>query len=622
MCWMALVATMIPHTASALEAGDVGGHPLTIDVTETAVVNYNVDNRNQTGLDDDWGTWMNRFNVQAQWHHFVFGVRMDNSMFFATPDPNDLAEEDVAAWSPSPGNPDAPDLYERTLVYGRELSNRYRNVVYPSKLVLSYITPEVEATVGDVYAQYGRGLVLSVRKIDELAVDTTIRGGKISYRVPMPKGTKLRISGVGGYLNPLRVDEASGRVLEAPSHWYFAGMPTPRQTAYIADPQPTFVPDRLVGASVEGGPTQATVGFHAVALDRPDRCSSAADSKDCTPYGNQHARGADQIRNASVSLTVPDIFEHGSVYVEAALQQQRNKNFRAPSGGFGRTTADDMDGHAVYASASANGGPFALTLEGKHYRKFFPLEANIDADGAVNEFALIQYSAPPTTLPVYVDTEGNFFNTCVTGGRGRLDARVTDDLLVYGWLGRYATWGETGTAACEIRDDNRNDVWDSAVGLEATLENKKSHIFAWIGARGDQLAEPDPVSEPTSVYYREGYLRYDLLKQLSRVLYLQVQGVARRRHNVAETPIPWWEGETYTALQWNPHLSVAFGYEYTSQEGVPDSYYNGSVKWRVDSDKSLRVFVGQQRGALRCISGVCRQFAPFEGAKAEAIVRF
>jgi hypothetical protein len=618
-------ALLLAPPALAFEAGDLAGHPLTIDLTETAVVNYNFDNRNNTGLDDNWGTWMNRLTVQAQWYRVVLGVRMDSHSFFFTPDPNDLADDDVAAWTPSPGNPDPPDQYERTLVYGRELSNRYRNVVYPSKMYLSYVTPELETTVGDVYAQFGRGLILSVRKIDELAVDTTIRGGKLSYRVPMPKGSKLRVSGVGGYMNPLRVDEASGRVLEAPSAWYFAGMPTPRETAYIQDPQATFVPDRLLGASVEGGLTQGTLGLHAVVLDRPDSCLLPNAPEMCTPYGNQHARGAGQMRNISGTFAVPDIFQHGSFYLEVAAQQQRNQDPPAgfdPSTGFLRSSEEDRDGHAVYASASANGGPFALTVEGKHYRQFFPLGANINANSSVNEFSLIQYSAPPTTLPVYVDTEANFFNTCVTGGRGRLDARVTSDLLVYGWLGRYATWAETGPPTCEIEDQNRNDVWDAAVGMEAHFEKKKSHAFVWIGARDDQRAERDPVSEPSDVYYREGYVRYDLLKRLSRTLYLQMQGMARRRHNNAETPIPWWEGEHYTALQWNPHLSMAFGYEYITQEGVPDSYYNGSVRWRIDSDKNLRLFVGQQRGALRCISGVCRDFAPFEGAKVEAVVRF
>lgn len=611
--------------AKAIEVGEVGGHPMQLDITETSLLNYHFDNRNRTGLDDNYGSWTNRLTVQAQWYRLVLGVRVDSSVFFLTPDPNDLAEADVARFEPAYEGQRAPDLYERTLQYGRELSNRYRNVVYPSKLYLSYATSDFDATVGDVYAQYGRGLVLSVRKIDELAVDTTIRGAKVSYRVPMPKNTKLKLSAVGGVMNPTRVDEGSGRVLEAPGAWYFAGMPTPRKTAYIDDPKATFVPDRLLAASVEGGLNVAQLGVHGALLDRPKSCILPGASSMCTPYGNQHARGAQQMRNASISLSLPDIAKHGSAYFEAALQQQRNsdppKGFDATQG-YVRTSKEDEDGYALYAALSAEGGPFSFTLEAKHYRRFFPLSANIHASGPVHEFSLIQYSAPPTTLPIYVDTEANFFNTCVSGARGRVDARVVDTLLVFGWVGGYATWGETGSASCEIRAENRNDVWDVAVGFEQKFEHKKSHVLMTLGARDDQRAKRDPTVNNTDVYYREGYLRYDLLKRLLDKLYLQMQGAVRRRHNEAETPIPWWEGEHYTALQWNPHLSFAFGYEYMTLTGVPSNYFNGSVNWRIDAEKSLRLFVGQRRGALRCISGVCRDFPPFEGATFEAIARF
>ena len=70
-------------------------------------------------VDDKWGVWTNRLTVQAQWYRLIFGVRLDSSKFFRTPDPNDLAEED-AADSPPPG-PGDPTVYDRTLAYGREL---------------------------------------------------------------------------------------------------------------------------------------------------------------------------------------------------------------------------------------------------------------------------------------------------------------------------------------------------------------------------------------------------------------------------------------------------------------------------------------------------------------------
>jgi hypothetical protein len=37
---------------------------------------------------------------------------------------------------------------------------------------------------------------------------------------------------------------------------------------------------------------------------------------------------------------------------------------------------------------------------------------------------------------------------------------------------------------------------------------------------------------------------------------------------------------------------------------------------------TINVFVGQRRGAIRCVSGVCRLFPPFEGAKFELTSRF
>ena len=44
--------------------------------------------------------------------------------------------------------------------------------------------------------------------------------------------------------------------------------------------------------------------------------------------------------------------------------------------------------------------------------------------------------------------------------------------------------------------------------------------------------------------------------------------------------------------------------------------------YRFAAGSNLRLFVGQQRGAFRCASGVCRFFPPFEGARAELTLRF
>jgi hypothetical protein len=132
-----------------------------------------------------------------------------------------------------------------------------------------------------------------------------------------------------------------------------------------------------------------------------------------------------------------------------------------------------------------------------------------------------------------------------------------------------------------------------------------------------------------------------------------MQGFHRHRYEPLSVQAPWMEGENYTALQWSPHFSGIIGYEYFAKEQCEPSrsatlssparpqsnfcsYVNGGVQWRAAGAgaerpqtkyvaqlfDSVNLFVGQRRGAIRCVSGVCRQFPPFEGARLEVTSRF
>ncbi|HYJ07840.1 MAG TPA: hypothetical protein VEX18_02500, partial [Polyangiaceae bacterium] len=213
-----LSAALLPSPALALEPGSIGQTPVLLDVSESASVYYNFDNRDSrpsqvaTRVNDHFGLVYNRLSLQATAGSVSAGVRVDNVWFYASPEVTQVA---LDLTSERAGD-DRPSFFRSKLrETGLELSNRYINWVYPSKYYLTFSRPGLEATLGDASAQLGRGIVLSVRKQDELGSDTTIRGARLSLSTRGPM--QLKLTALGGELNPLRLDEASGRYLGVPS---------------------------------------------------------------------------------------------------------------------------------------------------------------------------------------------------------------------------------------------------------------------------------------------------------------------------------------------------------------------------------------------------------------------
>ena len=80
-------------------------------------------------------------------------------------------------------------------------------------------------------------------------------------------------------------------------------------------------------------------------------------------------------------------------------------------------------------------------------------------------------------------------------------------------------------------------------------------------------------------------------------------------------------GVPFDASGWKT-ISPWYGFEYTTLRGQPRTYVNGAASYKVTSSSNVRLFVGEQRGAFRCASGICRFFPAFEGARLELTLRF
>jgi hypothetical protein len=601
-----------------VDAGTIDHKPLVLDVTEAMTVQQRFDARLDQGerfIDDGYGEWLNRLTLALRWTQWTAGVRLDSSVYWLRPE----------------DRPSAVPSDEANILELDKLS-RYRNAIYPAKMRVTYAAPGVEATVGDAYVQFGRGIILSMRKLDDLGIDTTLRGGKIEVQEDPFAATV-----VAGFANPARVDDATGRALF---------LPTQSPTLAFGS-QPLFGSDRIIGAEIQAGRGLPVVlATHAVRLTRcaplsygpqgqlEDTGTFDAPFGSCNPTdtaawlatltgSTNPLLNASEVEMAGQSLEIPKILGHAKIYVEAAVQREYHD-----------TNPDDRlaNGNALYGSATVDVGPTTHTLEVKSYRNFYALPAAIDVNRAV-EFNNVVYSTVPTAELVSQDTFGaGFFNACVDGGRLRSDVRTSDQLLIYG-AGIYAfSKSEVPGGRCDSRgntvsgslspDAVQTTTYDGLGGFEFEFDTHRSHVFVSGGARVNDTVSGD-------LYYHEQHLEYSIAKYVDGPYSVEVTGRYRSRKLVDEnlrgpqnTEAYWHEGDNYVALKIAPRWVFSQGFEYTTQLGFPTYYFNGSVLFKPRSDWAIRAFAGQQRGQFLCLSGVCKFFPPYEGGRVDVTLRF
>jgi hypothetical protein len=572
--------------AHALDVASVDDNPVRLDVTETSIVSQQFDARLSEGeniQDHGYGSWINRLNVALNWDRWTLGTRIDSSVYWRRP-----VDQPVCA----PGETGACIAPAQLANVVRDGSSRYRDYVYPAKIFAKYTGKNLEAIAGDAYVQFGRGLVLSLRKVDELGIDTTVRGGKLTWTTD-PFAFTL----VAGLVNPTRIDEATGRALILPREI------TPDPSRNIGGdsfgPQPIYGSDRIVGAQIQAGRGLPVVlSTHGV---RFTRCAPyhyqdsgrVADGTFDSPFGSCNPADtetwlatlpgnvtptitASEIFLGGQSIEVPSLWKHGSLYVEAAVQKLRHD---------ARPDETNSAGNALYASLTTSAGKFTSTLEVKSYRNFYGVTGAVDQSRA-SAFSNIAYTNVPSAEVITQDSAFGFFNACVNGGRLRGDYRLTPELLVYA-QGIYAyTKSEIAGGGCDDKGRTisaigaaatSNRVWDGLGGFEWLFDGDRSHFFASSGARDDE-------KENGESYYREIHAEYTLTKHIDGPYSVELTGRHRLRkeenqnvHDTLTGPEFWRQGEHYTALKVAPKWVFSQGIEYTTQIGFPTYYFNGGV---------------------------------------------
>jgi len=588
-----------------------------------------VDNRNSRAgsvvreVDDDWGAIFERLVLGARRGELDLSLRLDAAWFPAARSPAEMA---LTLLRDRAGDgPYGTDDVDRYLVWleqgATQRATRYGDLLYPAKVSASWSTPELELTAGDFPAQLGRGVVLSLRKEDALASDTTLRGARGAARL-RAGGLSIRGTVLGGTTNPLRLDPATGRFLgttgavqDGIATVTELGMPRAVRGPFDRAAVPTYAPDTIAAAELAGGARALELGVRGSLLAR----SLVARSGREVALSPGAARSAARIGTGSVSLSAPDLWGAGSANLEVAgqtLEQGRGVDAGAlPRGG-----------HGAFATIVTLAGPLTLTTELRHTRRLFPLLANVDLSRAPEASAL-QWSSAPTTEAFWVDTEFENFATCVSGGRARADVALARGRSVFAWVGRHETWAESvANERCRTDPSNGNSVWDLATGFELGFAGGRGRGTFTVGTRSDQAGRPLATADgsgTTRVFYQEAYVRHDLHVPLGGAVALELSGWDRHRVQTLGGPgAPWVELLHTVGVNVGERWTVAATADGTTDPRVPPTYFGLSGTFRRGAALAATLTAGQRRGGQRCVSGVCRMEPPFEGVRADLSLRY
>ncbi|HEY1586920.1 MAG TPA: DUF6029 family protein [Polyangia bacterium] len=482
-----------------------------------------------------------RLNVDIGWRRFRAFTRFD-----------------TAAYPDRPAGACGPDATTPVALRSRFCQNPF----YVEKWGIEYNGRTVEAVLGDFYVSFGRGMVLSIRKIDELGIDTTLRGGKLVYHEGRVAATLVL-----GVTNMQNVDEATGRTVKdyAPESTFLRPVPAPRDFIGGARAEYRFF-DRV------------NVGLHEV---------GGIQALDAAPNTQRH----DSFFLYGGSVDAPKLLRWLGVYFEGAGQLQTLSDVR-------------HSGYALYGALNGYFGNLTLQLEVKDYEQYQPWKASVP--GGYVEFAPGQYLSPPTAERVLTELQAPIYD--VRGPRLRADWRVNDWLLLYA---SYAFFEDRSVPTSPL------ELHDPYGGAELRWNHGQSHFFPSGGYRleWDETLHGE--------HQHIGHIEWDGTQALPHGLSIETQGFVLIRNEPLLMVRPWTEGNAYVALKWTPYFVATLGYEWTTLQSTAAThhYFNGALQWNITTASSIRVFVGGTRGGLKCISGVCRVFPPFTGARLELVVR-
>ena len=544
---------------------------------------------------------VNRFTADLQIKRFSIGAQIDAVGVAPQCFDGDYADEfadtfgeDTPCTSPNPifGNGwddqgDDPAMVRLEKVWGR------------------YSSKNLDVWLGDFYAAFGRGVLLSMTRKPEVDQDNSILGARIDLRSKPVDFTLLL-----GTPNPQEVS------MELRNKNIRRFEPT-----MLAGGLLKFRPHKMVEFTVQG------VGYEltetpSLGMGGTLAVNGIGDTVDLYFEGNGFAYGTDEEATESSSV-------------------------------------DPTSGHALYGSVTAYAGPATLVLEGKRYKDAQVLKR----DGPV---VPLQYNAPPSLeweLSTTEDTFTSIASNDIAGWRASAEFFLLNSMTTLSVAFTNSFDFESHPPYAVQREVGFSPVL--SIDQPIHFDKVDLHLKGHVGYRHDvPMRTPgDLFPEEEREAKAEEYLRHNGLFHFSADIGVTVGPVSvewvswyRRYHYTLEDPGFCWDGDGGETCSPNDGwvsmenaLSVTLFGKYTAalhidftddqivqrqtNDGSPgnlfydsefksSAYIGGAFILKPTSNVEVSVFVGGQKAGVVCTGGACRTVPAFNGAKARVILNF
>ncbi|HEY0839526.1 MAG TPA: hypothetical protein VGD74_05020 [Vulgatibacter sp.] len=333
---------------------------------------------------------------------------------------------------------------------------------------------------------------------------------------------------------------------------------------FLEDPD-----DVLVGASATLHLGRADVSVHGLMI------------RTRIPTTPEFDEDGTQLGGAYLDLPVTDWL---SLYVEGAFEQYR-------------IVRTDYRGSAAYTAADLDLRFVSLLVEGLYLDQF---QVWGSKNGVLQRPTV--YNQPPTLERIDQEV---LDNENVRGGRVKLSRSFLDGSLVLYTSGMLRQFGRDaatsmnaihGYGGFELTYDGGRSRWYASAGYREEIQVRDGYVQKtmehaetdWVQSIGGPWALHLTVGHEQRTLDEKGYMRGTTLIGFDRA-------------------------------GWGS-LMAEVGYD-TQNPKTQQAFLAGVLAWTAADWMTLKAIVGSQRGGIKCIGGVCRDFPAFSGARMEATLQ-